>query len=162
MALAACQACESEAGVRPALKWPNDLVVGDGEAGERKLAGVLAEVELPAVVVGIGVNVAWPAELPPELAGRATALNHVTGRDVSREALLERLLGRLEAMLSDWEGVAYEYRRRCSTLGRSVRLELAGGTVTGTALDVTDEGHLVVDAEGSRRTVAAGDVVHLR
>ncbi len=162
VALAACDACESEAGVRPAVKWPNDLVVDDGGAGERKLAGVLAEVALPAVVVGIGINVNWPPELPPELAGRATALNHLAGRDVSREGLLERLLAGVDARLPDWQAVASEYRRRCATLGRPVRVELAGGTVDGTAVDLTGDGHLVVDGEGGRRTVGAGDVVHVR
>src|SRR4051812_27340870 len=55
VALAAAEACEAVAGVLPVLKWPNDLLVGD-----RKLAGVLAESRLPAVVVGIGLNVNWP------------------------------------------------------------------------------------------------------
>ncbi len=60
VALAAADACAEVAGVEPALKWPNDLLVGGA-----KLAGVLAEAEfaggaLAAVVVGIGLNVAWP------------------------------------------------------------------------------------------------------
>jgi BirA family biotin operon repressor/biotin-[acetyl-CoA-carboxylase] ligase len=55
------------------------------------------------------------------------------------------------------------YRRGCSTIGRDVRVELATGSFTGTAVEVTDDGHLVVDdAEGGRRVVAAGDVVHVR
>ncbi|MGI8686136.1 MAG: biotin--[acetyl-CoA-carboxylase] ligase, partial [Acidimicrobiales bacterium] len=60
VSLAARQACWSAAGFTPALKWPNDLVVGDA-----KLAGVLAEVAGDAVVVGLGLNVSlagpWPA-----------------------------------------------------------------------------------------------------
>ncbi len=56
MGLAAAAACQRVARFRPGLKWPNDLVV-DGA----KLAGVLAEADLPVVVVGIGVNLDWPA-----------------------------------------------------------------------------------------------------
>jgi BirA family transcriptional regulator, biotin operon repressor / biotin---[acetyl-CoA-carboxylase] ligase len=63
VALAAVQACREVAGVEPVLKWPNDLLLGGA-----KLAGVLAEAEfagstLSAVIVGVGINVAWPG--PP-------------------------------------------------------------------------------------------------
>ena len=88
MALAAADACADVAGVEPALKWPNDLLVGGA-----KLAGVLAEAEfdgarLAAVVVGIGINVAWPG--PPEAGG--TCLDDAGGaaQPVDKAVLLER------------------------------------------------------------------------
>src|SRR5690606_12819737 len=114
MALAAAEAVEEVAGFAPGVKWPNDLVwPGDGSAPDRKLAGILAEadwltgssaasgVRRPApeervvVVVGIGVNVAWPEDLPEELADVAVACNHVTDVPVDREDLLAALLVRL-------------------------------------------------------------------
>jgi BirA family biotin operon repressor/biotin-[acetyl-CoA-carboxylase] ligase len=56
-----------------------------------------------------------------------------------------------------------EWRRRSATIGRRVRVDLGAHDVEGTAVDVTDDGHLVVETlEGDRRTVAVGDVVHLR
>lgn len=169
VALAAADACRSEAGVDARLKWPNDLVVGG-----RKLAGVLAEADLDpgtgtAVVVGIGVNVNWPAELPADLAGVATALNHLTGHRTDRVTLLGRLLANLEdryrAVISGEAGrraLASEYRRRCATIGLPVRVELPDETFTGTASDISDEGHLLVDVGMCLRTISAGDVVHLR
>ncbi len=55
------------------------------------------------------------------------------------------------------------WRRRSATLGRRVRVDVGRDDIEGTAVDVTDEGHLVVETvEGDRRTVAVGDVVHLR
>ncbi len=69
------------------LKWPNDLVVGD-----RKLAGILAEREGDALVVGAGCNVNWNS-FPPELAATATACNLEAGREVDRDALLRAYLG---------------------------------------------------------------------
>jgi BirA family biotin operon repressor/biotin-[acetyl-CoA-carboxylase] ligase len=56
------------------------------------------------------------------------------------------------------------YRSRCSTLGATVRVELADGAFEGVALDITDDGHLVVREKGSgaRREVVTGDVVHVR
>jgi BirA family biotin operon repressor/biotin-[acetyl-CoA-carboxylase] ligase len=154
VALAAAGACEDEAGFRPGLKWPNDLLVED-----RKLAGVLAEADLPAVVVGLGLNVDWPAGAVP--AG-GTAVNLVAGRDVDRDALLAALLRRLGQLVADWAAVPSLYRASCATLGRVVRVELPDETFTGTAADVTDAGHLLVDVGMCLREVTAGDVVHVR
>jgi BirA family biotin operon repressor/biotin-[acetyl-CoA-carboxylase] ligase len=182
VAVAMAGAVADLAGVEPGLKWPNDLVVDD-----RKLAGILAEADWPAgaamsagwrapaphervpVVVGVGVNVSWPA--PPEadeLAETATALNWL-GADVDRADLLVAFLRRLDASYGELvgsgspAGTMAEWRRRSATLGRRVRVDLGPDDVEGTAVDVTDEGHLVVETlEGARRTFAVGDVVHLR
>jgi BirA family biotin operon repressor/biotin-[acetyl-CoA-carboxylase] ligase len=157
VAVAAADALDDVAGFRPGIKWPNDLVVED-----RKLAGVLAEAEHDAVVVGIGINVNWPEDLPDELASIAVAANRVAGRPVDREAVLSRLLDHLGALIEDWTAVASAYRRNCVTIGRPVRVELSDETFTGTASDVDDDGHLLVDIGMCLRTVSAGDVVHLR
>ncbi|HEY5026661.1 MAG TPA: biotin--[acetyl-CoA-carboxylase] ligase, partial [Acidimicrobiales bacterium] len=83
-------------------------------------------------------------------------------------ALLGLVLEELEARLvdlADREGrrrLASEYRRRCDTVGKTVRVSLAGERFTGTATDITVEGHLIVDVGSCLRTVSAGDVVHLR
>lgn len=167
-AVAACDACDEVAGFRPQLKWPNDIVVGD-----RKLAGLLAEAELrgeavDAVVVGMGFNVNWE-QPPPGLEDIAIAASEVAGRPVDREALLQHFLDRFEEHYSalvepgGWRGTLLNYRRSSSTLGKDVRVELAGETFTGRAMEVTGEGHLLVKTtDGDVRRVPAGDVVHLR
>jgi BirA family biotin operon repressor/biotin-[acetyl-CoA-carboxylase] ligase len=68
------------------------------------------------------------------------------------------------ALLADGPaGLVGEWRRRSATLGRRVRVGLGADDVEGTAVGVTGEGHLVVETlEGVRRTLAVGDVVHLR
>jgi BirA family biotin operon repressor/biotin-[acetyl-CoA-carboxylase] ligase len=169
VALAAADACETEARVAAGLKWPNDLVVGS-----RKLGGILAETLLEgsrarAVVVGLGLNVNWgPRMQGTELAGEAVALDHLVGHEVDRSQLLVAMLTTLEdryRALGDRTGQraqASEYRRRCTTIGRTVRVELADETLTVTAADLTEEGHLLVDVGACLRTVTAGDVVHLR
>lgn len=168
VALAGIDACAEVAGVSPAVKWPNDLVVGD-----RKLAGVLAEADARApggppgssvVVVGIGVNVDWPG--PPGAGG--TCLSGEAGRPVDRERLLDALrrsLARRRPDLGTADGrraVADELRRRCATLGRRVRVTTAREVVTGEALALTPGGHLVVDTGAGRVEISTGDVVHLR
>lgn len=175
--IAASEACHQVAGVQPLVKWPNDLTVVGGERFEgRKLAGILAETvlegdRLGAVVVGLGLNVTWPEQLPPELADTAVALNHVTGEAVDRAELLPALLVRLEhwyGLLVDGgddgrAAVLVRYRELSATIGRRVRAELPDGIVEGEAVDVTDGGHLLVrTADDAVVEVTAGDVVHLR
>lgn len=179
--LAAADACLDVAGFRPGLKWPNDLVVGD-----RKLAGILSEVvpvtdgAPPAVVVGLGLNLVRPVSSGSALnadyagqagpAGNAIAAEEVAGRPVDRDAALEAFLVRLEhhyTALADPAGrerLLDEYRERCVTLGREVRVELPGGsTVEGQAVGVGSDGSLAVRMGDDQVTlVAAGDVVHIR
>ncbi|HUZ43350.1 MAG TPA: biotin--[acetyl-CoA-carboxylase] ligase [Acidimicrobiales bacterium] len=179
VALSMADACAQQARFEPEIKWPNDLMVG-----ERKLAGVLAETDLgrpagagpdpggaalpAAVVVGVGINVNWPAELPEDLAGRAVALNHITGRPVDRSRLLVAMLAALEPRADQLDSEAgrarlsSEYRARCATVGREVRVDLQDESFTGVASDVDDHGHLLVQTGVCLREVTAGDVVHLR
>ena len=120
------------------------------------------------VVVGIGINVAWPADLPPELAEIAVAINHIVDTPVDREDLLIALLSELgpryvALCAGDRAPLLDEWRDRSATLGRRVRVDVGADDVEGTALDITDDGHLVVQTlEGERRVFAVGDVVHLR
>jgi BirA family biotin operon repressor/biotin-[acetyl-CoA-carboxylase] ligase len=155
--VALAEAIERVAGFVPALKWPNDLVVGD-----RKLAGILAETDGDAVVVGAGVNVEW-REFPPELAETATACNLESGRSVDRRALLSAFLKELDHRYADLDQLPGEYRRRLATLGRRVRVERPDGDVVGRAVGVGDSGELLVEPDsGDVVEVRVGDVVHLR
>jgi len=169
-----------EAGVSDAaIKWPNDVVVpdGDSERGGRKLAGVLTEMEGEAsrvswVVVGAGVN----ANVDPgDLDGDATSVRAEAG-DVSRRAFVQRVLERFDELRADPDAVLDAWRDRAATIGRRVRVDLGGGeTVEGVAVDVTEHGALVVDtgdnddddgddSAGSdgERVVHSGDCQHLR
>jgi BirA family biotin operon repressor/biotin-[acetyl-CoA-carboxylase] ligase len=169
VALAARAACRDVAGFEPDLKWPNDLLVGD-----RKLAGILAEAVTPpggrivdAVVVGMGLNVAWPPE-PTDLAISAA---WVAGRPVDRDDMLRCFLEHLTVRFEQWERkpatLLADYQGSLATLGRRVRAELPGGAVVGTAVGLTATGHLIIEREegegaGGRVEVSAADVVHLR
>ncbi len=165
VALAGVQACTEIAGVEASIKWPNDLM-----AGPHKLAGVLAEAEFSGsavtwVVIGIGINVAWPG--PPGVGGTCLDEQRAPETPVDRSELLDGLLTALaprRAQLETPEGrrqLAADLRARCTTLGQRVRVELAADVVSGLAQEIDDAGHLVVLTEAGPRTVTAGDVVHL-
>ena len=161
VALAAAAVCRDLAGAEPALKWPNDLVLGP-----RKLAGLLAESDGgPTMVVGIGCNVDWPpaGERPAPLRDRLIALSDLAADPPSPAALLDGLLARLDGWLGVRPAeVLAAYRSACATLGRPVRVEMADGAFEGTATALTPSGELVVATGATSRTVTAGDVVHVR
>ena len=105
-----------------------------------------------------------PVPAPPG----AAYLEDLAGRSVDRDDLLYAWLARLDRWCTTLEArggehaVAAAYRRHCTTLGELVRVELADGALQGRAVEVTEQGHLVVATHAGRRVVAAGDVVHLR
>lgn len=164
-----------ELGVDAVLKWPNDVLAGTNRG---KCAGILAEAipgDERAVVLGIGLNV-LPVDggIPPNPAGLApTSLAESGARTTDRTEIAVILLSALAKRESQWRavggnlaraGLLDEYRTRCETLGRQVRVLLPGGSeLTGTARDVDSTGQLtVVTEDGRTHTVSAGDVVHLR
>jgi BirA family biotin operon repressor/biotin-[acetyl-CoA-carboxylase] ligase len=134
--VAAAQACGGE--VR--LKWPNDLLLNGA-----KLGGILVEVTPATAICGIGVNLSWA---PPGAAKL----------DQDRDALLDRLRVELERWASaDREAVLHRWRELSDTIGRRVRVELAGKTIEGTAQDIGPGGELIVDGT----PVTFGSVTHL-
>jgi len=165
--LAAADAVEAAAGVRPGLKWPNDLVAAD----DRKLAGILAESVsggATAIVAGIGINVAAGA-YPAELSAQAVSCEEMAGRPVDRAVLLTEFLvaleGRYQTLLRTGgsEATVDAYRKSSATLGRRVRVELPAGTIEGLASHLAWNGQLVVlTDDGAHHPVSAGDIVHLR
>ncbi|MCW2653314.1 MAG: BirA family transcriptional regulator [Mycobacterium sp.] len=149
-------------GVGAGLKWPNDVLVGD-----RKLAGILAEVpRQSAIVVGIGLNVT----LTPEEAGdpAATSLLDLGVDQADRNVVARRLLGHLARRVAQWRTadpeLAKDYRSHSLTIGTPVRAILPGDReVVGTARSVDEQGRLRIGTEdGQTVAVSAGDVVHLR
>ncbi|MFB6304569.1 MAG: biotin--[acetyl-CoA-carboxylase] ligase [Haloferacaceae archaeon] len=158
-AVAVAEACEA-VGVDPAIKWPNDVLVGEEE---RKLAGVLTEMEGEAdrvtwMVVGVGVNADVDADSLP--AG-ATSLRELVG-DVDRRRFVQDVLETFHDLTTDPEAVLPAWRERASTLGRRVRVETPGGVVEGEAVGVAFPGTLVVRTDDGERRVHAGDCEHLR
>lgn len=161
VALAARAALVRLCGLRPDLKWPNDLVVGP-----KKLAGLLCEVveaEGGAVVVGLGLNLsAHPDGVD------ATDVTAETGITISPRGLLDILFEELEvryARVTSDEGRAElrnEYRAALVTIGQRVRVERLADAVAGDARDVDECGRLVVEVDGVTVVFSTGDVVHVR
>jgi BirA family biotin operon repressor/biotin-[acetyl-CoA-carboxylase] ligase len=168
--LAVVEGLRRAADVPAVLKWPNDVLVDD-----LKVCGILAErVETgPACVVGMGVNVWLSADELPVPTATSLALlaaaREPGGRPPSRNLLIATILAAFELIYERWEVLeddtlfAASYLQRCDTIGRRVRLDLAGGiTVEGVAEALDHDGRLIVRTPAGPQTFGAGDVVHLR
>jgi BirA family biotin operon repressor/biotin-[acetyl-CoA-carboxylase] ligase len=160
--LAVALAVEDSTGLKPRIKWPNDVLI-DG----RKLSGVLVESEVIGqsvkyALVGVGVNVNFDVEQSPEIAGVATSLKRELGSESSREELLAKFLNRFEQLYEDapkGDAVLQQWRSRLDTLGREIRVTFRDQVYEGLAEDVDVDGNLIlVQPDGTRRTIEAGEV----
>lgn len=160
LAVALAEAVERTAGARPAVKWPNDLMLRG-----RKLGGLLAETTRGGVVVGAGLNVNFAAaDLTVDQP--LTTLADAVGQPVSREALLIASLRSFEQWYHRWLAAPAEvweaWRAGSFLIGRQVEVAVGNRRYTGTVEDQDRDGYLCVrTAAGQMRRLAAGDA-HVR
>jgi BirA family biotin operon repressor/biotin-[acetyl-CoA-carboxylase] ligase len=163
--VAVVDAVAHETGLQAGLKWPNDVLLGDG-----KLAGILAEVAAPKpmIVVGLGLNVTLRSSEVPGAVATSLLEQGVTSPD--RNGLVHRLLHELGARIDEWRAAGGadkrlmdDYRAHSLTIGSRVRAVLPGDRdIVGTARSVDEQGRLCIESDGEMVAVSAGDVVHLR
>ncbi len=165
-AVAVARAIEKQTGLKPEIKWPNDIMFG-----ARKCAGILLELSaeldhIRHVVLGIGIDVNLTAEeLPPDLRAIATSLRMEAGHVIDRPEMAAAVIRELDAAYArlragDFHEIGDEWMRRCITLGRRVRILIGDRPVTGMAEALDEEGALLVRTEHGRlERVVGGDVL---
>ncbi len=166
VAVAVCDGIAAACGVRPGIKWTNDIVLGG-----RKLAGILTELAvegesgaLQYLITGIGINANhMPQDFPPDVAPNAISLGEYLGRPVERGRLCAEIINALDEMYPQWLAGTGDYLRRyrenCLTLGKAVRLIRPEGAVQAFAEAIDDDFGLIVrHPDGHRETVTAGEV----
>ena len=162
-AVAMCDAVERVCGVRPGAKWINDLVLEN-----KKLGGILTEMSLDAAgkvvwcVIGVGINCKKTA-FPAELENIAISLESVTGTPVDRGALIAEMILALknlsDGLPENSAAILNRYRKDCITLGKDVMVIRGDQQLPAFAIDVDQEGGLVVAfPDGTQETIAAGEV----
>ena len=168
-AVAIAKAVTRETNLSPCIKWPNDILIND-----KKVVGILLESKVGAsgvehAIIGFGINVNHtPADLPQELWSTASSLFIEVGEPVDRRELLVKILTEVEYLYEglqrgDAAIILEEWRHFSATLGRHVSILQQGELREGIAVDVTEEGALLVRVEqNSLITVHAGDIEHLR
>ena len=163
--IAVCDAIEAVTGLRPGIKWTNDLVFG-----KRKLGGILTELSLDKsgnvnfAVVGIGINCTQKiADFPEDIQNIATSLSESTKTEISVPQVAAAILSSLAAMsdrlLCNREPLLEQYRKDCVTLGKEISVVKPTSVRHGIAVDIDGDGALVVDfPDGHREAVSSGEV----
>jgi BirA family biotin operon repressor/biotin-[acetyl-CoA-carboxylase] ligase len=155
-------------GVRAGVKWPNDVV-----AGGRKLCGLLCEGEFSGdsvrfLVLGIGLNALHGRDdFPADLAGKATSVALEGGREVRRLELLSDMVRAVEAKYFHLVARGFDDIRRelllvSPLVGKVIRVATGDGEFEGTAVDLDEDGALVLRLESGRlKSIVAGEVVRV-
>lgn len=161
-AVAMCDAVQTATGLRPGIKWTNDLVFQ-----KKKLGGILTELGFSSkgtvdfAIIGIGINCNQTLQdFSPEIQDIAASLSMVTGKEQNRFRLAAAMMEALWKMdLSEKESILHQYRKDCVTIGQEVSL-VRGCTIRhGKALDINENGALMVAfSETEVEAVDSGEV----
>jgi len=159
------RAIQSETGLKPEIKWPNDILIGG-----KKVAGILTELsaeldKVRYVILGIGIDVNLDAdELPAELKKIATSLKIESGGTISRAELATVILRALDEDYSricagEFAAVADEWEENCATIGKNVTVQIGDRKIRGRAESLDDDGALLLRTEhGHLERITGGDV----
>ncbi len=166
VAVAVCDGIENCCGLRPQIKWTNDIILN-----HKKVCGILTELglesesyQLDYLIAGIGINVNHQlSDFDVEIQGMATSLAMATGQPVKRTQLAACLIQALDRMYCDFpqekETYLKKYRDACITIGQQVQLITPTSRREAVALDIDDQFRLVVElADGSREALSTGEV----
>ena len=163
-AIAVNRAIRRVAKIDSGIKWPNDILCGG-----KKLVGILTEMsaEMDAinyVVIGMGINVnIAQEEFPDDIANIATSLSILAGRTISRMELLLAILEDLEEVYQTvvsegFKNILQDWRSQSITLGQTVDVIGINHRFSGVAVDIDEEGALLVRTDVGIERVIAGDV----
>lgn len=161
--LAVTYGIRSLTGLKPQIKWPNDVLIG-----EKKVCGILIENDirkniLKHMVIGIGINVNLQVDQHPEIASIATSLSDQLSRQVPRTEVLRAVLvemDRLYADLPQGERLLNQWKNNLVTIGLQVQINMGNQIYTGLAESVTDNGSLMIrEKDGHLVKIIAGDVM---
>jgi BirA family biotin operon repressor/biotin-[acetyl-CoA-carboxylase] ligase len=159
--LAVVHSIEAVTGLKPQVKWPNDVLVND-----RKVCGILIESSVRGnivdyAIIGIGVNVNLRLSGFPEIQSTATSLSAELGRDAPRLRIIRQLLVEVERLylaLQAGGSIYEEWQDNLVTLGRRVQVKSGKTIYEGVAESVTKDGSLLLrHSNGNLSKIVAGD-----
>ena len=162
--VAMLEAVEKASGVRPQVKWINDLVVNG-----KKLGGILTEMSVDKgmvdyAIIGIGINcLQKEGDFPPEIADLATSLSLAANRSIPPEKLAAAMIESLWKMscilFVEKRQLMSVYKENCITLGKDIQVIRSDRILPGKAIALDEDGGLlVVYADGSSEPVSSGEV----
>ncbi|MEN6372826.1 MAG: biotin--[acetyl-CoA-carboxylase] ligase [Armatimonadota bacterium] len=158
-AIAVAEALRNSCGLDAAIKWPNDVRVGD-----KKISGMIVETAKGAAILGVGINVNW-TDLPEEIASTATSAALELGRPIDTGCILKSFLEELDIAYGVYRARGFkrtleDWRELENTTGRQVAITVGCECIEGVAAGVDEDGSLIVDLpSGERRSIPAAGLV---
>lgn len=152
-AVAAVKAIKICTQIKSQIKWPNDILIN-----EKKVCGILTEMSaeldiISWVVVGIGINVNIDhREFPEDIQENTISLKEVSGKEILRVKLAQTFLQEFEKYYEilkrrEFSSVLKEWKLYSHTLGRKIRVDTGEKIITGEAVDINEEGALILKKE---------------
>jgi BirA family biotin operon repressor/biotin-[acetyl-CoA-carboxylase] ligase len=148
------------------IKWPNDILIN-----EKKVCGILTEMSAELdiinwVVVGIGINVNINhREFPEDIQENTISLKEVSGKEVLRVRIVQIFLQEFERYYEslkrrEFSSILKEWKLYSHTLGRKIRVDMGERIVTGEAVNINEEGALILKKEdGELIKIISGTVI---
>ncbi|MCX7857043.1 MAG: biotin--[acetyl-CoA-carboxylase] ligase [Deltaproteobacteria bacterium] len=163
--LVVTETLETVSTLRPTLKWPNDVLIG-----EKKISGTLVELsstlkKVNFVVVGIGLNVNMePNDLPEEIKNVATSIYMETGRKYDRAYVCAILLNSFEkfylAFLEKGSSfIRTIWEEKAKIKGQALTVSVGENIVAGLCEGLGDDGALLLNTPSGTERIYAGDLV---
>lgn len=158
------QAIEEVVGIKPVIKWPNDLMVGS-----KKLCGILTEIDSKAnrinyAIVGIGINA--NNDIDEDLKDIAISLKQITNSKISKEKLLQVILKYLNNNYNkfnnkDFDFIRNQWLKYAKIIGKKIRVTDDERIVKGTVSDIDQNGCLILNTTKGKVRIVSGDVEFL-
>lgn len=164
-ALATALAIEKVSGIKVYLKWPNDVIYKKNNE-EKKLAGILLEIKaeidkINYAIIGVGINVNNKISI---LEPQAISLKEILGKEIKRKNIVIEFIKIFKGFLkSEAKEVLKLWKNKSLTLGRKVKILHPEGEKIGLALDISEDGALILKTEADEiLKIYSGDCIHLR
>ncbi|HAA25196.1 MAG TPA: biotin--[acetyl-CoA-carboxylase] ligase [Ruminiclostridium sp.] len=166
---AVCSAITPFIDIKPGIKWPNDILIEN-----KKVCGILTEMsaepeKVHSIIVGIGINVNHREDdFCEELKNTATSLRCFSKSDISRCMLAARVLEELESLYLDFvlnksaDKLLNIWRCFSVTIGYDIIIYRNDKAIKARALDVADNGNLLVQTQDGRRQLISSGEISIR
>lgn len=165
-AVAVVKAIKIYTQIESQIKWPNDILIN-----EKKVCGILTEMSAELdiinwVVVGIGINANIDhQDFPEDIQENMISLKETSGKEISRVKLVQTFLQKFEKYYEilkrrEFFSILKEWKLYSHTLGRKIRVDMGERIITGEAVDINEEGALILKKEdGELVKIISGTII---
>lgn len=154
--VAVCKAVEKLSNKKPQIKWVNDIYIDD-----KKICGILTEAvtdfetqTVTSVIVGIGTNINT-VNFPSDIENASSI-----GEKINRAKLVGAIANELNRIaLEPYESFIDYYKNHSLIIGKDIVFIQNGVSTNAKAVDITNNGGLVVELEdGTKTTLSSGEI----